>query len=388
MALTRRSMLRFTLGSATVLATAGAAGGWWLTRGPQSAEQPWRDAGADRYADPRLKALSWAVLAPNPHNMQPWLIDLAGEDRIDLYFQTERGLPMTDPFDRQLTIGFGCFAELLSIAASHHGYRAEMAVFPDGEPQPNLDGRRIASIRLIDETVRPDPLFLSVLERRTDRGNYAPEPLPEGTEAHIAAALFNSSGFALHTDPDEVAALRDMANRAFEIEMRTPRTWQESIDVLRIGRAEIDAEPWGLALRGPVIEFGRLVGAISHESFADTTSLGFQQGLDMFFAAIESTHGFVSQVTVGNTRREQFDTGRDWLRMHLAATQLGLTLQPCSQALQEYPEQAELYEGAHERLVPRGGTVQMFARIGRGRSIPPAPRWPIEARLVDRIDDA
>lgn len=388
MALTRRSMLRFTAGSAAVLASAGVAGGWWLTRSPQSAEQPWKDAGAARYVDPRLKALSWAVLAPNPHNMQPWLIDLAGEDRIDLYFQPERGLPMTDPFDRQVVIGFGCFAELLALAASHNGYRAEMDVFPDGEPRPNLDEGRIASIRLIEEAVTPDLLFLSALERRTDRGNYALEPLPEGGEAHIAAALFDASGFGLHTDPDELAALRDMANRAFEIEMRTPHVWRESIDVMRIGRAEIDAEPWGLSLRGPMIEFGRLVGAINRESFADETSMGFQQGLDMFFAAIAATPGFVSQVTPGNTRREQFETGRDWLRIHLAATQLGLTLQPCSQALQEYPEQAELYAEAHERLAPGGGTVQMFARIGRGSSIPPSPRWPVEARLVDRIDSA
>ncbi|WP_300531404.1 hypothetical protein [Maricaulis sp.] len=337
-------------------------------RGPRDADQPWKEAGAARFVDPRLQALSWAVLAPNPHNMQPWLIDLADEDRIDIYFQTDRGLPQTDPWDRQLTIGFGAFTELLVMGAAHAGYQAEVSPFPDGAPQPKLDGRRIVSIRLRAEQAQADPLFSAVLRRRTDRGNYALEPLGQDVGGAIAAELRNPAGFDLHDDEADVVALRDLAIRAFEIEMRTPLTWMESIDVMRIGRAEMDAEPWGLALRGPMIEFGRLVGAVSRESLADPAGAGFQTGLDMFNTAIASTPAFVSQVTPGNSRLDQFETGRDWLRLHLAATRLGLTLQPCSQALQEYAEQAEPYAEIHERLAPSGGTVQMFARIGRANA--------------------
>ena len=39
------------------------------------ARAPWKQAGAG-FGDPRLDALSYAVLAPSPHNIQPWLVRL------------------------------------------------------------------------------------------------------------------------------------------------------------------------------------------------------------------------------------------------------------------------------------------------------------------------
>jgi hypothetical protein len=39
------------------------------------------------------------------------------------------------------------------------------------------------------------------------------------------------------------------------------------------------------------------------------------------------------------------------------------------------------YRAVHERLAPEGGTVQMLARVGHGEAVPPAPRWPLEAKI-------
>jgi hypothetical protein len=92
--------------------------------------------------------------------------------------------------------------------------------------------------------------------------------------------------------------------------------------------------------------------------------------------------GHVWLVTDANSRTDQIASGADWLRINLAATAAGLAFQPLSQALQEYPEMAALYAQVHERLAPRGGTVQMLARIGHGPSVDPSPRWPLEAKIV------
>jgi hypothetical protein len=73
--------------------------------------------------------------------------------------------------------------------------------------------------------------------------------------------------------------------------------------------------------------------------------------------------------------------GADWVRANLACTAEGLAIQPLSQALQEYPEMAGPYRAVHERLAPEGGTVQMLARVGHGEVVPPAPRWPLEAKI-------
>jgi hypothetical protein len=44
-------------------------------RRPRAAHLPWDMAGLD--PEPRRRALSFALLAPNPPNRQPWLVDLS-----------------------------------------------------------------------------------------------------------------------------------------------------------------------------------------------------------------------------------------------------------------------------------------------------------------------
>lgn len=38
---------------------------------------------------------------------------------------------------------------------------------------------------------------------------------------------------------------------------------------------------------------------------------------------------------------------------------------------------------AHEMLAPEGGTVQMLSRLGHGPDVPPSPRWPLDAKIVE-----
>ena len=73
-----------------------------------------------------------------------------------------------------------------------------------------------------------------------------------------------------------------------------------------------------------------------------------------------------------------------FLLMTCAATAQGLSMQPISQALQEYPEQAELYRQIHELVgapLPRF-TVQMWARLGHAPVIGPSPRRGVDAHVM------
>ena len=85
---------------------------------------------------------------------------------------------------------------------------------------------------------------------------------------------------------------------------------------------------------------------------------------------------------MGNARTDQIEAGRRWLRLHLAGTSVGVAMQPLSQALQEYPEQAQYYARIHALLADNGETVQMLGRMGFGPAIDPSPRWPLESRLI------
>lgn len=380
MTLTRRKTLALLGGG--MICAAGGAGAYAVTRTPQTALRPWQMAG--QYSEPRMRALSYAVLAPNPHNRQPWLVDLRTPGEVTLLVDTDRLLPHTDPFSRQIVVGLGCFLELMVLAAAQDGYRVDLDLFPDGEDPTALDQRRVAVARFVEGAGQPEPaLFGHVMARRSLKEPYdTTRPVETQTLVYVAAAVTRGTAVAQTNAPDDVAALRDLTARAFEVEFETPRTYKESVDLFRIGHREVDANPDGIDFSGPGFEALRMAGLFSRDAAMDRGGLSYKQGLEMVTGNAMTGMAYIWLTTNGNTRTEQIMAGRDWLRLNLATTAAGLGVQPMSQMLQEFPEMANLYAAAHDRLAPEGGVVQMLGRLGYGADVPQSPRWPVDAKLV------
>jgi hypothetical protein len=379
----RRHFLRLA-GGGIVVAAGAAATGFALTRTPDKALAPWHKAGS-AYQEPRMRALSYAILAPNPHNRQPWLADLSTPDVIGLRVDRTRLLPQTDPLNRQITIGLGCFLELLRMAAAKDGYRATVTPFPDGSDPARLDDRMIARVVLAkDQTVRPDPLFRHVLDRRSLKEPFdLTRTVDDETLRRIEASIVGERVSVGSTNrAGDIAEWRKLTRQALQIEIDTPRTYKESVDLFRIGKSEVEANPDGIDFSGVLFETLALVGQFSREQALDTTSTVFKQGVEAVMANVDTAMGYVWLVTPTNTRLDQLDAGRDWLRANLAATALGVGFHPLSQSLQEYPEMAGLYRECHDRLAPRGGTVQMLSRLGYGPSVAPSPRWDLSRKVM------
>jgi len=367
------------VGGGVILAAAGGVG-YVASRNPRTAREPW-DLAGHAYHDRRARALSWAILAPNPHNRQPWLVDLSVPDKATLYVDAERMLPHTDPFCRQITIGLGCFIELARMAAAQEGIEIKTELFPDGSNGEGLDKRPVAVLRF-SEGATIDPLFKHVPFRRTAKVPFDTDrDVSQATlDAVLAPAFFTQAAGDLALG--SIQPLRKLTREALRIEMETPRTYKESVDLFRVGASEVDANPDGIDFTGPAFELFGAFGMMDKEKLLDMTSATYKQGLKTVFSQTETAKGHLWQVTQTNTREDQIDAGRDWLRINLAATGFGLGIQPLSQALQEYPEMAELYSDVHRRLAPKGGTVQMLARIGYAPIVAPSPRWPLEAKLI------
>lgn len=373
----RRHVLELLLAGAAVSA-AGCA--------PSGLPDPiaaWRSPGAGE-TDPRRHALAHAILAPNPHNKQPWLIDLVGADEIVLTIDRRRLLPVTDPPNRQITVGCGAFLELLDLAARENGRRAEITPFPEGEPQPVLDDRPIAHVRLVrDSTIARDPLYAQILKRRTSREPFDPKRVP--ANADLAAVIGATSGVAsgFVAAPDEVSKLRDIVWRGWVREMSTPAALKESVDVMRIGAREIAMHRDGIMLGGPIIEVLKAAGMLRREDLLDPTSQASKQGEAMFKPLAETAPAFVWLRGTDNSRATQIAAGRAYARANLQATARGLSMHPWSMALEEYPEMADLYA---EQQAMLGGTaaapIQMLARIGYGKAVGPTPRRGLEEHIA------
>ncbi|MEL6647275.1 MAG: twin-arginine translocation pathway signal protein [Pseudomonadota bacterium] len=373
----RRNFLK-TIGGGVILAASGA-GLFASSRTPKTALAPWGLAGA--YDDPRLNALSFAILAPNPHNRQPWIVALSGEDEFTLFFDTDKQLPHTDPFDRQLTIGLGCFLELLRMAAAADGYEVNMTLFPEGEDKIGLDQRPIAFAKFTKAAPVIDPLFAHVMSRRSNKEPYdTSRPVAADVLKRIVGVSRHAS-LGGSVDKDDIAYWRKLSTNALMIEIETPHTYKESVDLMRIGKAEVNANPDGIDFSGALFDTLSMVGIMTRETLLDTNSTVYLEGVKAVTQNTETAMGHLWMVTEGNTRSDQIMAGADWLRVNLVCTAEGLGFQPLSQALQEYPEMAELYATTHQRLAPDGGTVQMLARIGCGPEVPVSPRWPIDAKI-------
>ena len=377
----RRKFLKIA-GSTGVIVAAGGVG-FVATRTPAGALKPWKNAGS-LYSDPMRRALSYAILAPNPHNRQPWVIDIKSGTEAVLTCDLGRLLPATDPFSRQIVIGLGCFLELFSIAAADQGYRADIRYFPDGEPDDELDRRPIAHLSLRkQEDLAGDPLFAHALDRHTNRNAYDTDrAIGSDVLRRLRDAAADNVQVGTANDGELLNGLRTLTRDAMLAEVRTPGAYRESIDLMRIGRAEIEANPDGIALGGAFLEALSLAGILTRESLADPASRAYQVGLDMIDEGAMTSMGFVWINTMGNSRAAQIEAGRAYMRIALQVTADGLATQPMSQALQEYAAIAPYYETIHDRLADEPGErVQMLARLGYSKDIGPTPRWPLATRV-------
>ena len=373
MALSRRNSIKVIGAGVIVAAAAGAVAVPRLDAMPTAAVEGWSGPRSGE-RDPRRRALAFALLAPSPHNLQSWLVDLSRDGEVLLFVDGGRLLPQTDPQSRQILIGQGCFLEILSMAAAAEGWRTETQLFPAGPWTVERPVARIVFSRLAAPSI--DPLFAQVPRRRTVKGRFEPRPLDAAhRRALLAGVDLHGLSLSIVDEPARVERLRAIAIAGSELEMNTPHTHKESIDVVRIGAAEIAAHRDGISIKGPMIWVLRQLGAMTPDKAMTPGTMAWNSGRDYVLAGYASAPAFGWLASTGNDRSTQVAAGRAWVRLQLAAGALGVALQPHSQTLQEYPEMEALRAAMRaETGVASDETLQMFFRLGYAADPGPSSR--------------
>lgn len=376
---TRRHILEL-FAMAPLLASAGCACAT-VTPDPYAA---WRQPGQGE-SDPRRFVLAHGLLAPNPHNRQPWLVRMEGADAMSLYVDRTRLLPATDPFSRQIVVGCGAFLELIAQSAPRLGLVADIQAWPQGAPGPELDDRPFARVVLKPEPgVTAGSLFDQIVRRRTEKVPFLPDrPADAAVQAVLAAAAGPGLVAGETREPGLRDSLADICWKAWEIESGTPRTHMESVRLMRIGRAEVVRNPDGIDLSGGMMEVLARTGVMTREALADPDSFASRSGMDMYRKMVEATPGFLWIRSETGDRLAQLAAGHAYARAQLAASAQGLVLHPWSMALQEFAEMAGPYQQVQALLGARpDAPVQILARMGAVRKLSdPSPR----RRLDDLI---
>jgi hypothetical protein len=199
----------------------------------------------------------------------------------------------------------------------------------------------------------------------------------------VAAGLGPGLSASAVTDPGVRARLIGIGWRGFQVEGDTPATNMESVRLMRIGKAEMAANPDGIPLGGPMVEAMHALGLITQKALADPRSFATDSGRDMWRKMIEATPAFFVLKSADNSRATQIAAGRALARAQLTATALGLSMHPWSMTLQEFPQMADLYRETQALLgASPEAPVQMLVRVGRAKAAPPAPRWPLATHLL------
>lgn len=120
--------------------------------------------------------LNYAILSPSSHNTQPWQFKIV-DDRIELYADRTRALPIADPDNRELILSCGAALFHLRLAFRHFGYQSAVDLFPQGD-DPDL----LAWIGF----GAPDPItpeeeqqFWAIAHRHTHRSSFADQAVPD-----------------------------------------------------------------------------------------------------------------------------------------------------------------------------------------------------------------
>lgn len=390
----RRKFIRLAGGGTVLAAAAPVLAGCSLSSAyPAQSVEAWHGPKDD--GDPRRWAVAYAITAPNPHNLQPWIVDLREPNVITIRTDPERVLPQTDPFGRQILIGHGAFLELLAIALAEKGFGAEIALWPEGELGSDLkawDRRPIARVAL-KPGGHADPLFSEILSRHTPKSDFDTnrEVASATLDQLLAAAMPMVHG--LHAsgtvEPTRLDHLRSLCWQSARVELLTPRTVMESIHLTRVGPKEILRHRDGISINGLMVRAIDALGMFDRNAPPAEGSEAHKTMMSRFEGHSRTAMGFV-WLSGRNSRSDQISAGRSYVRLQLKATELGIGVHPMSQALQEFPEMASHYARAHQLMLgkrapesPSDETLQMFCRIGYSAApVPATPRRPLSAFLA------
>jgi hypothetical protein len=173
----------------------------------------------------RLRFLTrYAQLAPSGHNTQPWRFDV-DDDGAWLYAEAEYALDALDPGARELIMSCGAALFHLRAAMRHYGLVPAVTLLPrtddtrerDGAPEsdatesnasesdaakshalvPTGPLARITAPTSQAATLRDERLFTAIKQRRTHRGDFAGDPVPD-TEVDELVREATNEGVVVH----------------------------------------------------------------------------------------------------------------------------------------------------------------------------------------------
>lgn len=351
--------------------------------------EPWDESYHQQFDDPLLQVIAHGILAPNAHNVQPWRVVLSKENanEFTLFVETERLLRETDPYSRQIVVSHGCFLEMVRIAAEKLGHQATITLFPKGEidaegTMESLTAHPVASVALEAGVVKTSAFYDAIFKRITNRTPYLDKSLtPQQIYQLKMLNQDTTLSLEIFQNGEDLRRLRELAKQGVQIESTHPSAMRETNEVLRMNERQKNKFRYGLTLDSQGLSD---LTQFFMQSFGTIFPLNEEASGKFWrqseFERIEHTPAYALIITNDNSRISQVKSGMLFSRFQLAGTIMGISMQPTSQVLQEFPEMAEQYQEVHQAFADNGQTIQMMVRLGEAsQSVSHSPRMDVRS---------
>lgn len=211
-----------------------------------------------RVPSPWREILTPALLAPSPHNVQPWRIRILDDRRLEIHIEKRRTLPDEDIHGSFIILTMGVFIETIRLVAAHHQFELEEELLD------SLDAFTAERLRARSEThfpfarltlgdappvTAPYPLELLVA-RRTSRLPFTTEPIRDEHRQRLEA-IAAQWGHRYHqlTGPEDIEQILTWNIEAVFSDLNHPPYRRELASWLRYTDAKARRERDGLDSR-------------------------------------------------------------------------------------------------------------------------------------------
>ncbi len=330
-------------------------------------QQTWRVGPLQRDQGTALRTelVRYATLAPSSHNTQCWKFALTKE-AITILPDLSRRCPAVDPDDHHLYVSLGCAAENLIQAALVHGLLGE-AEFDEA--------RGAVRITLSKAAAEVTELFNAIPARQSTRAEFDGKPIASGDLARLeTAAKSDRVRLQLLTDRPALENVLDfvvqgntaqMNDKAFVDELKAWIRFNGA-DAVRLGDglfSKSSGNPEVPAWLGGLMFSFFFTPKAENEKYVK--HLRTSAGVAVFAGATADKAHWV-------------EVGRAYERFALQATVLGIRTAHVNMPV----EVASLRPKFAEAIGLGRTRPDLVIRFGRGPTLPPSLRRPVQAVLV------
>ena len=320
---------------------------------------------ADLARDQVHELVRLATLAPSSHNTQCWKFAV-GEAGITIAPDFTRRCPVVDPDDHHVFVTLGCATENLVHAALAHGLQAQVQF--DATQQ-------VIRVGLVPTKAEATALFRAIPLRQCTRGDYDAQPIGK-EELRLLEQSGTAPGVRVMILPERAAMERvletvvqgntaQIANPAF---IREIKSW------IRFNRADAARTRDGL--------FSLSSGSPAIPTWLGELAFGWlftaKGENDKIARQIRSSAGIAIFVGEAADPAHWVAVGRAYERFALQATALDIRTAFLNQPV----EVAAVRPGFAADLGISGQRPDLVVRFGRGPTLPPSLRRPVQAVMV------